>query len=194
MKESKIMKTMFRLMVVAALCVISFVGISSISFAEDAVVEKKSSTSIAVVDVRALLSDSKAAKSIEGQIQKKRDGFLKNLAKEEKELRDLEKELIDSKDKSSPEEFAKKRKSFEEKLLATRKEAEEERRDLEKIAAKASDQLRDEITKVVEGIVKEKGYDLVLSSQNVVVGNNTLNITKEVMDRLNKDVSSISVK
>jgi len=186
------MKTTYRLAVMAVLCVAVLMAGPLKVYAQDAAAN--AATSIAIVDVRALLTDSKAAKSIQSQIKKKRDSFLKGLAKEEKELRGLEKALIESKDKVAPEEFTKKRKSFEEKLLKTRKGAEEERRNLEKAAAKASNQLRDEITKVVESVVKEKGYDLVLSAQNVVVGNNALNITKEVMVKLNKDVSKISVK
>jgi len=151
-------------------------------------------TSIAVVDVRALLTDSKAANSIQSQIKSHRDKFVKNLASEEKELREMEKTLIEEKDKSSAEEFGKKRRAFEEKLLATRKKAEERRRNLEKGAAEATNKLRKEITDIVQGIADDKGYDLVLSSQNVIVGANKLNISKEVMDKLNKKVSKISVK
>ena len=50
-------------------------------YAEDAASDV---TSIAVVDVRALLTESKAAKSIQGQIKSHRDKFVKGLASEEK--------------------------------------------------------------------------------------------------------------
>ena len=140
------------------------------------------------------MTESKAAKSIQSQIKSHRDKFVKNLAEEEKDLRGMEKKLIEEKDKVSAEDFAKKRRAFEEKLFATRKKAEERRRDLEKGSAEATDKLRKEITDVVQKIADEKGYNLVLSSQNVIVGSNSLNISKEVMDKLNKKVSKISVK
>ncbi len=169
-------------------------AMNSYALAEDAAPASSQGMSIAIVDVRLLLTDSKAAQSIQKQIKKMRDSFLKELADEEKELRDLEKALVESKDTVSAEEFAKKRKEFEEKLLKTRREAEEKRRKLEQAAAEASDKLREEITGVVEGISEKKKYDLVLSSQDVVVGANSLNITKEVMKKLNDEVSEISVK
>ena len=106
----------------------------------------------------------------------------------------MEKALIEEKDKLSAEDFAKKRRKFEEKLLATRKKAEERRRNLEKGAADATTKLREAITDVVQNIADDKGYDLVLSSQNVVVGANELNISKDVMEKLNDKVSKISVK
>ena len=65
---------------------------------------------------------------------------------------------------------------------------------MEKGAAQATGKLRTEITNIVQAIADKNGYDLVLSSQNVVVGANKLNISKEVMSKLNKKVSKISVK
>ncbi len=181
---------MKRFLMCASAVAVLFSGMTTLSHAEDAA----GVTSIAVVDVRSLLTNSKAAKSIQGQIKSHREKFVKNLAEEEKELRGMEKKLIESKDKASPEEFGKKRQAFEEKLLSTRKKAEERRRGLEKGAAQATGKLRKEITDIVQSIADAKGYDLVLSSQNVVVGANKLNISKEVMDKLNSKVSKISVK
>ena len=154
----------------------------------------KAETVIAIVDVRILLSESDAAKSIQKQIKKHRDKFVESLAKDEKELRKLEKNLIEKKDELSPDDFAKKRKEFEEKLLETRKEAQEQKRKLDEAAADASRKLRNEITDIVEDIAEDKGYNLVLSAQNVVIGAKEINITEEVMDALNDEVSKISLK
>ena len=149
---------------------------------------------IAVVDIRLLLTESKAAKSIQSQIKERRDSFVNDLASEEKKLRGMEKTLIEQKAELSQEDFVEKRQDFEKELIDTRKEATEKRRDLEEAAAKASQKLRDEITTIVQEVADESEYDLVLSMQDVVIGSNTLNITDEVLKRLNKNVSKISVK
>lgn len=151
-------------------------------------------TKIAVVDMRALLTESQVAKSIQSQIKSRRDSFVSDLSTEEKKLRGMEKTLIEEKGKVSDQDFIDKRQSFEKELIETRKEATDKRRNLEKAAAEASVTLRKEITSVVETIVEENDYDLVLSMQDVVVGSNTLNITDEVMARLNKKMSKIPVK
>lgn len=150
-------------------------------------------TSIAVVDVRALLTESDAAKSLQKQIKAERDAFLEQLGKEEKGLREQEKELVAEQGKLSAEEFDKKRKGFEEKLLETRKDAQTKKRDLEVAAGKATEKLRNEITKVVQKIADEKGYNLVISAQDVLIGAESLNITDEAMKGLNDAVSKISL-
>lgn len=150
-------------------------------------------TSIAVVDVRALLTESSAAKNIQEQIKKQRDAFLADLGKEEKELREQEKNLVEEQGKLPAEEFEKKRKSFEEKLLTTRRDAQTKKRDLEVAAGKATEKLRNEITKVVQKIADEKGYNLVISAQDVLIGADSLNITDEAMKDLNDAVSKIAL-
>lgn len=149
--------------------------------------------SIAIVDVRLLLSESKAAQSIQKQIKKQRDAFVSDLADEEKDLRGEEKELIEKQSSLSPEDFAKKRKEFEEKLLETRRKAQTRKRDLEVAAAKATEKLRNEIADIVQDIADERGYNLVISAQDVLIGADSLNITDETMKALNKAVSSISL-
>src|SRR5689334_13019758 len=77
--------------------------------------------SIAIVDVDKLLADAKAAQSLQKQIQAKKEAFQKEFAAKEKELKTTEDSLLAEQSKISAEEFGKKRKAYEEKILATRK-------------------------------------------------------------------------
>lgn len=150
--------------------------------------------SIAVVDVRALMNDSKAAKSIQDQLVKHREKFLADLSKQEQKLRDEEQTLAKAQATLEKEEFAQKVKEFEESKLKTRQMVQDQKRALDEGVNEATNTLRTEIFKVVEKIAEEKKYDLVLTRQNVVVGSQNLNITDEAMKRLDKSLSSVKLK
>ena len=66
----------------------------------------------AVVDINALLNDSAAGKSIQEQLEKKRSEFQEEFSKRETELRQVEKNIIDKKEKAPVEELEKEKRKF----------------------------------------------------------------------------------
>ena len=154
----------------------------------------QSASAIAVVDVRALMNESKAAKSIQDQLVKHREKFLADLSKQEQRLREEEQKLATAQGTLDKEAFSQKVKEFEESKLKTRQMVQDQKRELDESVSEATNALRTEIFKVVEKIAEEDGYDLVLTRQNVVVGSQNLNITDEAMKRLDKALSSVKLK
>ncbi|MGQ0526779.1 MAG: OmpH family outer membrane protein [Alphaproteobacteria bacterium] len=148
---------------------------------------------IAVVDIQKLLTTSDAARDIQKQVDVYKESFLGDISKQEQALRTEEKELSAQQGKMEKEEFAKKVKSFEKKLLDTRRDAQNKKKKLDDGVTKSVAQLREKIFNVVRSIADEKKYDLIISNQNVVIGASALDITDETMKRLNKAVSKIKV-
>ncbi len=150
-------------------------------------------TSIAVVDVQALLSQSGGAKSIEKQIDAYKEKFLSEVSGEERALRENEKNLADQRATLSKEEFAAKAKEFEEKLYKMRQTTQAKKRALDEAFSKGMGQLRTKVYEVVQALAKEKGFNLVISKQNVIVGEDSIDLTQETMKRLNAELPSITV-
>ena len=150
--------------------------------------------SIAIVDVEQLLTDSKAAKSIQKKLNSKKEEFQKEFSAHEKELRTKEKELIDMRTSLSAEEFKEKRTAFEEKLLETRKLFQTRRNTLDQALGKAMADLRKEILQVTAKISDERGYQVVFSRENVVIVEKSMDITKDVMKALNKAIQDIDLE
>ena len=155
--------------------------------------EKGALLPIAIVDVNQLLTESKAAKSIQKKLNKKKEEFQKEFSAHEKELRSKEKELIDMRTSLSAEEFKEKRTAFEEKLLETRKLFQKRRNALDQALGKATTELRKEILQVTAKISDERGYQVVISRENVVIVEKNLDITKDVMKALNKAIQDIDL-
>ena len=177
---------MLRMLPVFILVLVGFVFAATVHAAQNP-------TSIAVVDVQALLTKSEAAISIEKQIDEYKERFVGEIAKQEQELRDMEKELGEQRSKLGKDEFASKAKAFEEKLIETRKLAEKKRRAFDEASAKALDTLRETLYGVVQELAREKGFTLVISKQNVILGEQSIDLTDETMTMLNKKVSSITL-
>ncbi|MBU1486711.1 OmpH family outer membrane protein [bacterium] len=64
--------------------------------------------------------------------------------------------------------------------------AEEARKGLVEKEQALTKRIIDKITKTIEAIAKEKGIDLVVEKNSIVYGNERLDITKEVIERLGK--------
>jgi Skp family chaperone for outer membrane proteins len=152
------------------------------------------STSVAVVDVVRILSQSEAAISISTQRESLRSKFLNSISEAEQELRKEEQALAKALASLSQEDYAKKRMAYEEKLMSTRKTAQEKKRILEEASGKAMDQLRENLYAVVQEIADERSYDLVISSKDVIAGQKSLDITEETLKRLNAKVKTIKLQ
>lgn len=148
---------------------------------------------IAVVDVQKVLNDSKAAKSVQEQLRKKREMYQDELAAKEKELKALQDSVVAA-EGSSKEEIQKKRVEFEKKLITMRNLVKQRRGALELAASKALEDIRNEVVKVVAELAQENSYTIVITRQNVILAEKELEITDEVMKRLNKKVKTIKLE
>lgn len=149
---------------------------------------------IAVVDVDAVLSESLAAKSIKTQVDEKRKGFLDDVKAREGALR-KEQQAIEAKRGSlSKDELIKKAQEFEKARLDARQSIQEQKSRLDKAYARSMNSLTQAIFEVCQEISDEGDIDLVITRQNIIVGNMSLDITKEVLTRMNKKLPKLKLE
>jgi len=167
-----------------------FVAVFATGFMGDVYAQDKTQN-IAIVDVDRLLSESKAGKSIQTQHSKKREAFQKEFDTLEKKLIETEKQLVKDKEKLSPEAFQKKRQSFEKDFQETRRLFQTRRNALDKGLADAFKTLRKIIIQTTAEVADEAKYDIVLTRESVVIVDKKMDITDDVLKRMNKKISSI---
>jgi outer membrane protein len=151
------------------------------------------SLSIALVDVDKILSDSKASKSLQAQIKDKREAFQKEFAAKEKELKASETTLIAEKEKLSAEDFSKKRKTYEEKIIETRKLFQKRRNSLDTGVNKAMGELRQSVVDAATKIAETKNYSIVLTRDSVLIADKSLDITSDVLAKLDEIKSDVKL-
>lgn len=146
---------------------------------------------IAVVDIQRLLTESLAGKSLQSQLKERRDSLQGEATAIEKKLKGEEQTIIKKRADLSPEEFEKKKKDFESSVLSSRKKILEKSNSLDDDRKEALGKLRDGIAKAAADIADEKKYKLVVDRQFVVLVEKSLDVTDEVLGRLNDQVKSI---
>ncbi len=149
---------------------------------------------IAIVDVEKILAEAKAAKSLQAQLKAKKESFQKEFSAKEKELKAAETALLGQKEKVSAEEFNKQRKAYEEKVIETRKLFQKTRNSLEEGVAKAMSQMRKSIMESAAAVADEKGYDIVLTRESVLIAEKSLDITSDVLAKLDASLSDVKLQ
>lgn len=155
---------------------------------------KAEGTSVGVVDVIYIMNNADASKHIQSQRNALREKFVEEISETEQELRAQEKALIEQRAKLNKEDYAKKRREYEENLLKTRRYAQTKKQALEKAANEGMNVLRAKLYQVVEQIASERQYDLVISNKNVIAGAKTLDITEEALKRINASLKEVPLK
>lgn len=147
-----------------------------------------------VIDMTRVMKETEAAKGIFSALEGKRSEYEKQIQKEGDTLAQLEKDIIAKKPKMSEEEFNKARKEFEDKLVKAQKMVQERKQTLDKGMADGINKLRAEAAKITADVAKERGYASVLTQEAVVLAEPSLDVTDEVVKRLNEKVKKIEIK
>ncbi len=148
---------------------------------------------IAVLDVPQIQRQSKAAKSIQAELEKQRAAYQAEIAKQEKSLRAADQQLKSQQATLSPEDYQKKRQEIEGQLDKLRQSAEARRVQLEKSMNAGSDQIRTALLKIVAEVAKARGATIVLNRLNVVWPGSALDITAETLKKLDEQLPKVTL-
>jgi len=148
-------------------------------------------TSVGVLDVDYILQEASAAQSLEEKRKAARERLLGSLSEKENGLREEGRKLFESRQAIGEEEFVKRSKAYEEKLLSMRRMTQKNKRDFEEASAKAMVKLRDNMTTIVAEIAQARGYDLIIAKRHVVIGENSIDITQDVLAKMNQNPITI---
>lgn len=148
---------------------------------------------VAVVDMQQLLRESTAAKSIQSQLEKQHEKYQQHINSQENSLRDAEKELSRQRTILDPEAYSEKRKEFERKIGDAQRDVQDKKRRLEVAYAKAMDAIQNKVIEIIQKISEDRKYMLVLPSGQIVLVENSLDITAEVLKTLNSQLPTVKI-
>jgi outer membrane protein len=147
----------------------------------------------AVIDYQRVLREAKAAKSIREQIEARRKLYQDQIAKEEQKLNDADKELAKQRAVLSAEAFNGKRQEFQKKVGTVQRMVQERRRTLDQVSSSALNQVRNAMIQIVSDLSEERGFNLVLPSSAVLLFSPQIDLTEEVIKRLDGKLPSVKV-
>ncbi len=151
-------------------------------------------TVIGVVNVAKIMKDSKAATSVRSQLQAKQKSFQADLDAKEKALYAEDQALVKQKDSGDKAAFEKKVKDFREKAAKEQRGVQEKKAQLDKAFAAALEDIQKTTLDITKQVAAEKKMNLVLSSAQVLYSDDALDITNDVLSRLDAKLPSVAVK
>jgi len=135
---------------------------------------------IGYVDVRAVISESKSGKQFKAELDKYVKNKQASLKKEEEKLvslkQSLEKEALTLSDAQKQE----KQKSFQEKVQALQKMAQDADRELRQKDNEYSNKALQAVREIINEVAKEEKFNLILSRNEVLYGEDAMNLTAKV--------------
>ena len=150
--------------------------------------------SLAVVDFRGVLAKSEAARNIRSAVDEKRQELRKYFLEVENSLRDEQKDLSKKRSIVTAEAFEQRARNLKEKAQSAQKLAQTSNQKLKKSFDQAMDKVQKELLKIVAEVAEETGVGVVLFRSAIVIAVKKLDISKEVLQRLNRKLPEVKVR
>ena len=145
------------------------------------------------VDFKYVLNQSAAGKKAQAALQKELSDGIDKIKKQESTIQDEEKEIIKQKKVISAEEYKKKVTGLRAKVKTLQKT----RNDLLDTVAKKRSKARSELLKnlnpIIQEYMKEKKIRMVLDKKSILLADETLDLTKDIIKILDKKIKSIKL-
>jgi outer membrane protein len=148
---------------------------------------------VMVVDVQALLQNSKAAKMVRGQIEQKRNEYTKDISHQEEGLR-AERDALQRQQASlSADALNQKGREFQQKVNDLERNVQGKRQALEKSNGEALQKIQEEMLKIIADIAKQRKANLVFQRADLVLFDQNFDITDEVLQKLDEQMPTLTV-
>ena len=159
----------------------------------EAAAQKLPTTVAAVIDYQRILRDAGAAKSIREQIESRREAYQGEIEREEERLRAADQAFAKQRSLLTPEALAEKRREFEKEVVEVQRMVQERRRKLDQASAVALNEVKKSLIEIVTGIAEARGFNLVLPSSEVLFFARSIDLTDEVLTRLDERLPNVRV-
>jgi Skp family chaperone for outer membrane proteins len=149
--------------------------------------------SIAILDVERVLRSAEAVKDIRAKLRKSMDAYRTETQREEEEIRKAQQELAEKLSVLSAEDYETARRRLEQRLAAAQVKVQQRRRSLDQAQTQAMGEVQNALNGIVAEIANERDLTLILRKEQAVLVATQLEITDEVLRRLDSRLPSVEV-
>tara|TARA_A100001011_G_scaffold199989_1_gene208293 strand:+ start:5012 stop:5491 length:480 start_codon:yes stop_codon:yes gene_type:complete len=150
-------------------------------------------TSIGVIDINKILSESDAAITAAKEIEEIAIEIENEIKLSDEEIIKEQNLLIESQSIMAPEAFESKRNEYEIKVQKYNNERQSKLMKIDELIAVSRNDILTAIKPILEEISNEKGITIVLEKASIMLNAEKMDITNEVLKKLNKSLPSIKV-
>ncbi|WP_416896640.1 MAG: OmpH family outer membrane protein [Minwuia sp.] len=177
------------------LCVILIVSAAVLAAAPGAsFAQQMPNAVVAVMDSQRILRDAKAGQSVAKQIKAYIDSFQAVVKQEEDGLRERQQDLRKQSAILSPEAMEQRRLELQKSFNDAQRMVQDRRIAIDKTRQQALEVIKAQILEIIEELQKERKFNLVLDRTSYSWVAAELDITQEIVSRLDKRLPSVKVE
>jgi Skp family chaperone for outer membrane proteins len=147
-----------------------------------------------IVDSRRVMAQANAAQGLRQQAEKQRNALKAEAQKIEAEFKAAEQELQKQRGALSPEAMQQKVREFQQKLGEAQNRFQQRTRNVDRAEAEAAGKIVQAMESSVREIAQERSYPMVLDRAAVIVFAGQLEITQEVINRVNRRLPTVAMQ
>ncbi len=145
------------------------------------------------LDFKYILNQSDAGKKAQSFLKNKLEKGIKNLKEKEKTIQQEEKKIISQKKVITEDEYKKKVSELRKKVALLQKERTTLLNTVAKQREKARNELLKNLNPIIKDYMKDKKIRMVIDKKSLLLADENLNITNDIIDLLNKKLKSIKL-
>lgn len=145
------------------------------------------------LDFKYILNQSEAGKKAQAYLKKSLNDGIKKIKDKEKSIQEEEKKIIKQKKVISAEEYKKQVTNLRTKVASLQKERNELLDRIAKQRSKARNELLKNLNPIIQEYMQKNNVRVVLDKKSLLLADEKLDITKEIIELLNKKLKSIKL-
>jgi outer membrane protein len=142
----------------------------------------------AFVDIDFIIANSNIGKKVLLNINKLDKENIENLKKKNKSLQELEISIKNKKNIISDDAFKKEVVSFQAKVKKFKEEKNKIVKNFNEVKRKELENVFKKISPIINDYMEENSVSVLLDSKNIFMGTKKSNLTKDILDRINKEI------
>jgi outer membrane protein len=150
-------------------------------------------TLIVIVDPPTIEQHASAFQAVRVQHDKMIAGQQTEITKLEKDLRASDEELNKQRTILSPEAYAQKRRDLDKRFQDAQQTVQGKRRDIDQVAGDAYNKVVRQMLDLIAELMAENDYKIVMARPQLVASQNSLDVSGEIISRLNKKMPTVAV-
>ncbi|MEH6632121.1 MAG: OmpH family outer membrane protein [Halopseudomonas aestusnigri] len=149
---------------------------------------------IAVVDTQKVIQASQAYKQINQRVDGLRNQFQQEFKLKEQNLVTENQKLVRQKSILAPEVYAQKKADIDKQAAIIRSQAKERKNSINQLRNAGLKQIQSQLGTIIDQMVAANGFDLIIAKQSLVWTKPSLDITDEVVQKLNTSLPAVAIQ
>ena len=152
------------------------------------------SQNIAYANLDLVINNSNVGKKIISYFENKNQKLIKEIKDKENTIREKEKSLISQKNILQSDEYAKKVDLIKNEINEFNKYNKDKLKKLNSEKEKVSKSFLIEVNKILKEYAEVNNIDIILSSNQMLIGKSNLDLTEKILSNVNKKINNFEIK